>query len=308
MGRSGVPWEGGTPYWSQGPYPYRRQGTYEPLTTTVPRRPRRLRATLLLVTAFVATVTAVISGVRVIADLNRPAGAPSDLGDVPPCPPSSDCAALFPPRATPTGTGTPVPTGEPTGEPTGGASAAPSGSPAPPGTAEPPTPVPSPSGSRTATARPSSKPSPTGTARDPGVRLRPSPSPTPPRTASPSPRPTDPEPEPEPTRTERAPLQAVVKFIVLGERDGRYSAEIAIGNDGSGDLNGWEISLPIDGRVLAVDGARAVRRGDTLVLRSAEVVPSGGGVAVRVVVRGEPVEPEFCLLRGGNCRILPDRG
>lgn len=302
MGRSGVPWEGDTPYWSQGPYRYRRQGTYAPLTTTVPHRPRRLRATLLLVTAFVATVTAVISGVRLVADLNRPAGAPSDLGDVPPCPPNSGCSALFPPRATPAGTGTPVPTGEPAG----GASAAPSGSPTAPDTAEPPTPVPSPRGSRTATARPSPKPSPTGTARDSGVRLRPSPSPTPPRTASPSPRPTD--PEPEPTRTERPPLQAVVKFIVLGARDGRYSAEIAIGNDGSGDLDGWEISLPIDGRVLAVDGARAVRRGDTLVLRSAEPVPSGGGVAVRITVRGEPTEPEFCRLRGGSCRILPDRG
>ena len=313
MGRSGDPWEGGAPSWDQGPY---RSWGREPDRPVATHRPRRLRAALLLATAFVATVTGVISGVRLIAAASQPSGTPADLGDVPPCPPNSDCAALFPPRVTPTTAATP--TAEPSGEPTGAVGdpgGTPTGNPATdaPDTAapsaEPPARVPSPRAGRTASARPAPKPSPTASVADPGVRLRPSPAPTVPRAMSPAPRPTEPDPAPEePPRAERdGPSKAVVKFIVTSERYGRYSAEIAIGNEGHGDLDGWEITLPIDGRVVAVEGARAVQRGDTLVLRSAEFVPSGGGVAVRIAVRGEPVAPGFCRLRGGDCRLLSDR-
>ena len=76
-----------------------------------------------------------------------------------------------------------------------------------------------------------------------------------------------------------------MRFTVLHEANGRYTAEIAIGNEGRGDLAGWEISIPIEGRAFAVDGARAFQRGRTLVLGSADLIPSGGGVAVTIAVR-----------------------
>ena len=314
MGRHGDPYYGETPPWGGGGYPAAAE---EP-------RPRRLRAALLLAVAFVATVTGVIAGVRLLAASQTGAASPAGLGL--PCPPNAGCEALFPSEASPSAveTGGPIPvptatdqagggsgTGQDAGSSGGGRSdsgTAGAGQPTvTPPSADPPTVVPSPRASGTPVVSLSPKPSPT-TARgrdDTGVaRARPSPS-TPPKVTR---KPTQAPPEDPPTaraeRAEPAPKKAVVKFTVIQRVNGRYAAEIAIGNEGRGDLNGWEISLPIQGRAFAVDGAAARQQGGILVIRSDELLPPGGGVAVTVAVRGDAIDPGFCRLRGGSCRVL----
>jgi len=307
MGRHGDPY-GEAPPWDRGEYP---------ADAEVPR-PRRLRAALLLAVAFVATVTGVIAGVRLLAASQTGAASPAGLGL--PCPPGAGCEALFPsevkPSATQTGGPAAVPTARPSaGRPdAGGPSNGQAGSDRPtvtPPTADPPTVVPSPRASRTPVVSLSPKPSPTGRGEAGVERARPSVSapPTvvktatqaPPRVRTEAPR------DPESARSERAvaaPRQAVVKFTVIRQARGRYAAEIAIGNEGRGDLRGWEISLPIDGRALAVDGAAARQLGDLLVISSDELLPPGGGVAVTIAVQGDTISPDFCRLRGGSCRVL----
>lgn len=294
MGRHGLPRGGEAPRWDRGGHP-----------AIADRPPRRLRAALLLVVAFFAAGTAVVAGVRLLAAGQT--GAATEAGIGLPCPPGSDCAALFPPSATPSAVGTGGPaTGRATPGPEATRPAAGRPETGPP-TAGPPTAVPRPSVSRTpkASPSPSRPPRPSATATggaDPEATPRPSPPPTtagPPTDAPRTAEPARPRPKPP------APKKAVVRFTVLHEANGRYTAEIAIGNEGRGDLAGWEISIPIEGRAFAVDGARAFQRGRTLVLGSADLIPSGGGVAVTIAVRGEPIPPDFCRLRGGGCRLLP---
>lgn len=313
MGRHGDPY-GETPPWDRGGYP---------AVAEVPR-PRRLRAALLLAVAFVATVTGVIAGVRLLAASQTGAASPAGLGL--PCPPNAGCEALFPSEASPSAveTGGPIPEPTATGRAGAGGSGAGqdagssgsgrsdsgtagAGQPtATPPSADPPTVVPSPRVSRTPVVSLSPKPSPTARARDDAgvTRARPSPSTPPPVTRKPTQAPPE---DPATARAERAapaPKKAVVKFTVIRRVNGRYAAEIAIGNEGRGDLKGWEISLPIEGRAFAVDGAAARQHGDILVIRSDELLPPGGGVAVTIAVRGDSIDPGFCRLRGGSCRVL----
>jgi hypothetical protein len=270
MGRHGLPWSREAPTWGQGGYP----------ASSWDRRPRRLRAALLLGIAFVATVVGVIAAVRLMAGANT--GAAGELGLGP---------SVFPAPPAISGEADPGADG-PTGIPTLGSD--PSGDPGDGGpSGDPPTAVPSPSAGRTGKASPSPSPTKNTGANATNVRKSPPPQQTPRATPSAPPKP----PADKPRR-------AVVKFTVTRVVNGRYSAEIAIGNEGRGDLTGWVISLPIGGRAFAVDGAQAVQRGGTLVLSSQDLIPSGGGVAVTVAVNGAPITPDFCELKGGRCRVL----
>lgn len=307
MGRRGVSWGREAPPWDRGGY---YAAVAEP-------RPRRLRAALLLVVAFIATVTGVIAGVRLLAANNT--GPSGDLGLGIPCPPEARCEEIFPSQVRPS----PVESGDPGGvgagqtdagqatglpDPGGSGRDDPGGRGNPaatPPAGDPPTVVPSPTDAgRTPSRTP--KPSPTVTAKGAGGQER-APAGTPPATTRPPAKPPAKAPDPAPTRTEArrpAPKKAVVKFTVLRRVNGQYAAEVAVGNEGGGDLNGWEITIPIGGRAFAVDGARARQVGDTLVLSSAELLPPGGAFAVTIAARGDPFAPDFCRLRGGSCRVL----
>ncbi len=283
MGRHGLPWEREAPTWGGG-YP----------ATAYDRRPRRLRAALLLAVAFVATVTGVIAAVRLMAGAE--VGAASELGLGPPCPAGVQCDPLFPQESAPGGGPSADASGDPGAGPTDIPTLGPDGS-GDPGdggpSGDPPTAVPSPSVSRTgkASPKPSPKPSPTKKAGANATNEetpRAVPSASPKAVAKPADR----------------PRRAVVKFTVTRVVNGRYSAEIAVGNEGRGDLTGWVISLPIGGRAFAVDGADADQQGGTLVLSSRDFIPSGGGVAITVAVRGAPITPDSCRLEGGRCRNL----
>jgi hypothetical protein len=225
----------------------------------------------LLTVAFVATVIAVIAGVRLVMGTGGVTGG-TGLILAPACPAGITCATFDPPAA-------PTDVAEPD------AGRSPS--------AQPPTAVPSPDASG------AGKPSPARTSRrevvtvvetdKPGGKARK-------KTASPTPK--------NKPKAAAAPKRVVVKYTVLSKGSGQYTAQIAIGNNGDGDLKSLEIRLPIGGQVFAVDGARAVQQGQVLVLTSTDLLPSGGGVAVTIAANGTSVSPDSCSLTGGSCQVL----
>ncbi len=307
MGRHGVPWRNDDHLLTQD--------SYDDLDLLTEPRPRRSLGPILLGIAFVATVTAVIAGVHLLSGGSD--GSPQRLGVVPAC---------F------TGTGCPSPGAA--GGLTATRAAAAGLSPV----VQDPTAVPSPHPTATPHATPTPHATRDGDSDDTADPLRASSTP-----ASGTARSTESDTStsdaasegsgPDRTgKTDRtgkegvdragsnqaataragtgrpgtsvSPKRAVVKYTVLERRFGQYRAEIAIGNNGDGDLRGLRVELPISGRVISVTGAEAEQRGTTLVLVSTELLPSGGGIGVEVVVNGESVAPADCSLAGGSCDVL----
>jgi hypothetical protein len=310
MGRHGVPWRNDDHLLTQDPY--------ADLDLLFEPRPRRTLGPILLGVAFVATVTAVIAGVHLLSgdrgDSGGSGGSPGRLGLAPACFSGTGCpspgaagrptathaaaAGLSPLVQEPTAVPSPHPTATPHATRDGGSG----------GTIDPPRASSTPtSGPGSAEPEPdqriSHKPAShtsnsdgsgsggTGSDRT-GTDRAGSGKATSARTGTGRPG------------TSVAPKRAVVKYTVLDRRFEQYRAEIAIGNNGDGDLRGLRVELPISGRVISVTGARAEQRGTTLVLVSTELLPSGGGIGVEVVVNGESVAPGDCSLAGGSCDVL----
>lgn len=94
-----------------------------------------------------------------------------------------------------------------------------------------------------------------------------------------------------------------VGFDVVNNQLAGYTAELRVANASTAPLPGFELSLPVGGEILEVDGAEWRQDGGTLVLESIDELAEGARLQVTIHAYGEAAPPATCELSGGKCAL-----
>ncbi|SEG93901.1 hypothetical protein SAMN05444920_108221 [Nonomuraea solani] len=82
-----------------------------------------------------------------------------------------------------------------------------------------------------------------------------------------------------------------------------YKADLQLSNTSQQELASPTISVPVDGKVMDVDGAEWTQDGDLLILDLSESLAAGGSVDVSFTATGQGSKAQNCGLVSGECAV-----
>jgi cellulose binding protein with CBM2 domain len=97
-----------------------------------------------------------------------------------------------------------------------------------------------------------------------------------------------------------------VSYLVAGQHDGQFEGEVAVVNNGSAPISGWQIvvALPYYDQITSFSNASGYVSNGILVLQpasSADAVPAGGTLSVSFTAVGSQTTPEGCAFNSITC-------
>ncbi|PZG13083.1 hypothetical protein [Nonomuraea aridisoli] len=89
----------------------------------------------------------------------------------------------------------------------------------------------------------------------------------------------------------------------ISQRAASYQAELTVSNTSARTLQSATVSMPVNGRVVDVDGADWTQDGDLLILDVETPLPAGESVEVSFTATGKGAEAQNCGLVTGECVV-----